>query len=216
LFIVASRQVRILLRTRRDYLCMSRRETASNVLLGAILLAAFALLCLVLVGAVLLPVYAADLAVKHFLPGLGRRWDLEFYGLLCLVALAEGLTDLWTKRWTNAFLSLASVPMMLSIPFATVRTAVRSDGPFPVWPVLLIFMVHIPVTRFEFLMAASVIGGCVAVNTGLLGSGAVAHYVAYCILFVTFLWFVVQARRGRIGRGRIERTDPNYFSSTST
>jgi hypothetical protein len=196
---------------------MSRRETASNVLLGAILLAAFALLCLVLVGAVLLPVYAADLAVKHFLPGLGRRWDLEFYGLLCLVALASGLIDFWKRRWTNAFLALATIPMILSIPFATVRSAVRSDGPFPVWPVFLIFVVqHTPLTRFEFLAAALTISGCVAVNAGFFGSGIVAHYIAYCFPLATFVWFIVQVRRGRIGRGRIERTDPNYFSSTST
>ena len=191
---------------------MNRRETASDVLLGAILLITFAVLCLVLAGAVLLPIYAVDRAVKHFLPGLGRHWDLEFYGLLCIAAFACGLTGLWKRRWTNAFLSLATIPMMLSIPFATIRSAVRSDGPFAVWPLFLIFVVqYVPLTRFEFFAAALTISGCVAVNTGLLGSGVVAHFIAYCILFATFVWFVVDTRRLRT-----KITDTNSFSPTST
>ena len=191
---------------------MSRRETASNLLLGAILLAAFALLCLVLFGAVLLPVYAAELAIKHFLPGLGRHWDLEFYGLLCLAALGSGIVDFWKRRWTNAFLSLATIPMMLSIPFATVRSAVRSDGPFAAWPALLIFVVqHVPLSRLEFFASALTISGCIAVNTGLLGMGTAAHYVAYCILFAVFAWFVI-----RIRHERFVRTDANSLFPTKT
>jgi hypothetical protein len=191
---------------------MSRRETTSNVLLGTILLAAFVLICLILSVAILFPIYAVDRAVKHFLPGLGRHWDIEFYGFVCIAALACGLTDLWKKRWTNAFLSLASIPMMLSIPFATVRSALRSDGPFAPWPAFLILvMQYVPLTRLEFFAAALTISGCIAVNTGLLGSGAFAHFIAYGILFATFVWFVIDTRRLRT-----KIKDLDSLSPTST
>lgn len=188
------------------------RETASNVLIGGLLLSVLILGFAAVGGAAWFALYAVEIGVKHFLPALGRHWDLAFYGALAVGTFSAGLVDLWKKRWRNAFLSLALVPMLFSIPLAAIRTAVRSDGPFPVWPALLIFVVqHVPLSRLEFFAGALTVAGCIALNAGLLGAGAAAHYLAFCIPIGSLAWLVIYVRHERFAR-----TDASALFPTRT
>ncbi len=177
--------------------CMNRREIAVNVLIGSVLVLTFACLVAAAFGAVGLAAYATNMAVKHFLPGIARPGDIVFYGFFALLLLISGIADLRKRRWRNAFLSFAAVAMILSIFFARPESRFGLSGSLAIFVILP--MLAIPAdsgpTRPHFLGAASIVFFVVAINTGLLGSGALARIVANCVLVGVFLWLAIDVRR---------------------
>lgn len=183
---------------------MGRREIAVNALLGAILLIAFAIPCLVLIGAGGLLLYGVSAAVRHFLPGLAESRDLIFYGVLSAWALVSGFKHVFKRQWTSAFVSFTIIPMIASAWFAGAHSPLHKDGLFVFpWFVLILSSTGSVVQRFDFLMSAFIVSACIAVNTGVLGSGELQQYAAYSVLLTAFLWFVVQFRRGVTDRARM-------------
>jgi hypothetical protein len=177
---------------------MSMREAAVNLLVGTLLLLVFAVLCLALAGASGVLFYGFVAAVTHFLPGLAKAPEAIFYLLLSFWSLVSSVGHVRKHRWTTAFLSFTVIPMTASFWFAGTHSPLNQGGfsVFP-WLVLILSLTEAAVTRFDFLMSAFIVSVCVAVNTGLLGSGHLQQYAAKSVLIAAFMWFVVQLRRGR-------------------
>ena len=175
---------------------MNRREITVNTLLGLLLLLAFAIPVVVLVIAVGFALQAVDLFVAHSLPQLVHSWDVEFYGFLCLWSLISGVGHLRKRRWTSAFLSFAIIPTIISTWFSVVRSPLGNQGIF-LWPwCLIIFNSSDSVlTRLEFMLSSLFVSAGIAVNSSLLGSGALARATSWMVLVGVFTLFVIQWRR---------------------
>ncbi len=181
---------------------MSDRESAINVLLGAILLGAFAVSVLAVAGAIWTVLYTIDLAVKHFLPAVDRPWDIEFYGLICLAILALGVKQSWRRLSTNAFLSFAAAPSILlpwlfnSQPHHAAGLALR----FPIaWFIVLLLPRYSRIPLSEFVACASIISASFALNAGLLGSGALSTIVGMVLSVAVIARALIDARDGKYG-----------------
>ena len=172
------------------------RETPVNVLLGLFLLFVFAVPFLLGIFAIGFAVQYLDLAFRKFVPALARPWDVVFYGILCLWSLISGVGHLRKWRWRNAFLSLAIVPMIISIWLAGRRLPFR-DNAFFAWPWFLVVFASTDslLTRLEFTLGGILIGASVGVSTGLLGSGTVAQVVADCIFLGAITLLSIHLRR---------------------
>jgi hypothetical protein len=181
----------------REYdLRMHSRETAVNLLLGVVLVLIFA----VLVGAVVatfgIVLYATDLVVKHVFPGLARSWNAEFYGVPCLWSLIAGIGHLRKLRLRNTFLSLAIIPMIVSVWFASPNSPLR-DNAFFMWPWFMVLLIPADslLTKLEFTLGGFVVTTTFAVNAGLLGSGTFARVATDCVFVAVFALVVVYFRR---------------------
>jgi hypothetical protein len=62
--------------------------------------------------------------------------------------------------------------------------------------------------RFYFFLASAVAAASVAVNSGMLGNGVVAHTVANCVLGGITVWFIDIVRKNR-GDKSARSTDPS-------
>jgi hypothetical protein len=176
---------------------MSRRDIVVNTLLGLLLVSVFALPFFL--GIAILPVVlkGAGLAIASFWPKLAHPQNAAILVLIALCALTPAVVHSRKRRWRNAFLSFAALPMILSIWFADAHSSFGLNGDY--WIVILLVAFSSPPdsapTRFHFFAAACAISAVVAVNTGLLGYGLIARIVSDCVFAGLFIWFVVDARR---------------------
>jgi hypothetical protein len=172
---------------------MSRHDIIVNTLLGLLLVAAPALLFF-LAFAVL---KGAGLVIASFWPQVAHSQDVALLGFMALGALASAIRHSRKRRWHNAFLSFAALPMFLSIWFAGAHSSFGLNGDWLIAGLLFAFFIppDSAPTRFQFFVAASAISAVVAVNTGLLGSGFLARIVADCALAGYLAWFVWNARK---------------------
>jgi hypothetical protein len=189
---------------------MSRREIATNVLLGLILLVVFAIPVVAVVAAVGYLFLAIGAPLTHYLSRLGLPEDVLLYGFLSVAAIWGGVSHLRKRQWVNAFIVLMVVPVIVSTVFAVVRSPL--DGSRFPW-IWLVIMVLLPsassLTRLEFMLSAFVAGGAFAVNTGLLGAGTPARLTTDCVLVGAFILAAVYLRRQRA-----ELASPQAVSST--
>jgi hypothetical protein len=177
---------------------VNRPEIAVNVFLGTILLLTFTLPIFLGLLFLTYAIPLLNLAIETYLPDLDRRtvFDLVLYGLLSLWPLRQGIASLRRRLWTNAFLSFAIVPMMLSL---SVRHSMISDSLLFASPWWLMFYITTDseLTRHEFMLGGFVISLTVAVNTGLLGSGTPAKLATYCVYMAMFALFGTYLNRER-------------------
>jgi len=180
---------------------MSGKETAVNVLIGTMLLSAFALFVAAYMGAIGLAFYGVNLAAKHLFPGLDRASDIEFYGFACLAALLWSVQHLRKRLWPNAFLSFAIVVAITLIGLADLHSGRGHNGFFFLaWPLFLLLVMPLehPLRRWEFVLGAIFVSAGVAATTGMLGSTAIARYVPNGVVLGVFAWFIVNTRLGRL------------------
>jgi hypothetical protein len=172
---------------------MSRREIVVNTLLGLLLISIPALLFLLGIAVL----RGADQVVTSVWPQLAHSQDAVLLGFMALGALTVAIRHSRKRRWHNAFLSFAALPMFLSIWFAGAHSSFGLNGDWLIASLLFAFFVppDSAPTRFQFFVAASAISAVVAVNTGLLGSGFLARIVADCALAGYLAWFVWNARK---------------------
>ena len=119
---------------------------------------------------------------------------LAVYGVLSLV---YGVGHLRSRRWRNAFLSLVIIPVVFSWWWGSNHWA-AGDESFPsMWFILIVLVVPgaVCVSRYEFLLWASIAGTIMALNLGLMGSGQLAHSARVCTEAAAFVLFVLFARR---------------------
>jgi len=170
------------------------RDIVVNILLGVLLVSVFLLpffLFVVVAGYVL---QALSLRVEHLFPRMPGS-QVMLVGIFLAVFLFSAVRDVWKRRWLRAFLSLAILPMIASVWLAGVHSPLGLRTPF--WVLTLFPVFAIPEgstpTRSQFFLAASIICAVIAINTGLLGSGAMARIAADCLMAGAFLWFVIDA-----------------------
>jgi hypothetical protein len=176
---------------------MSRREIVVNTLLGLLLVSVAALPFLL--GIAVLK--GADRLITSFWPQLADSRNAALLGFMTLAALTSAVAHSRKRRWRNAFLCFAALPMIPSIWFAYPHSSFGLNGDF--WIASFFLILSIPPdsapTRFRFFATASAISAVIAVNTGLLGSGLIPRIVSDSVLAGLFIWFVIEARRNSNG-----------------
>jgi len=173
------------------------RGTVLNVFLGLVLILVFAVLFAAGLGAIAFAFYVIDLAAKRFLPGLPHSSDLEFYSLLSLVWLISGIMNLRKRLWRSAFLSLATIPAIVSVWLANPHSPAGRDSFWSIWivAILLATAQKSSVPRSEFFLGAAIVSVILALNTGLLGFGVFAHAAWSCTVVAAIALFVIPLRR---------------------
>jgi hypothetical protein len=181
---------------------LSHKETAVNVLLGALLLSALA----APFAGVMLAFYGVDQALKHFFPALAHRGDVAFYGLMSLSLCMICLGQLRKRLWTNLFLSsTASVSLILPRLLNTQSHSplVGFDLRFQfAWFLVFFIPQNIPVSRNQFLMWSAFVVALFADNAGLLGSGWLSTTVEVASWAVAVAWSLVTVRADEFPRLR--------------
>jgi hypothetical protein len=171
---------------------MSRREIVVNTLLGLLLVSALPVFFLV--GLAVLK--GASLVIASFWPQVAHPQNAAFVGFVALAALTSSVRHFRKRRWRNAFLTFAALPMILSFWFAGAHSSLGLGGDFWIAGVLFVFIPPDSApTRFQFFAAATVISAVVAVNTGLLGFGLMSRIVSDCLLAGFYIWCVNEFRR---------------------
>jgi hypothetical protein len=172
------------------------RDTAVNVLLACVLVAAFLLPFLLYLVAADYILWGLDQGVKHFLPKFAHP-EVIFVGVLLLASLVQAVRHMWKRRRLRAFLWFAILPAIGSAVLADVHAPFSLHGPlwlFGLFPIYFIPETAEP-TRTQFFLASAAISAVVAINAGMLGSGYRARIVAFCIVAGLFIRFVILVRR---------------------
>jgi hypothetical protein len=148
------------------------------------------LLGIFLISVLFLPFLLGIVVLKYAVPVIDQElWILfptaahpayiAFIALLSLLALISGVTNLRKRRWRDAFLCLAILPMIASIRFAGPHSMFGIDGSIWVWPWLIVTAAQSGLNRSQFFLAGAVIGAVVAINAGLLGAGTLCRVASY-------------------------------------
>jgi hypothetical protein len=179
---------------------MRGREAIVNTLLG-----------IFLISVLFLPFLLGIVVLKYAVPVIDRElWILfptaahpayiAFIALLSLLALISGVTNLRKRRWRDAFLCLAILPMIASIRFAGPHSMFGIDGSIWVWPWLIVTAAQSGLNRSQFFLAGAVIGAVVAINAGLLGAGTLCRVASYGVLLVSLGLAAWSIRSGMTNR----------------
>jgi len=172
---------------------MSRRETATNLLAGAGLLTLFSIPVLLLIFSIDLLFRAFQLVWQHFsLPGIPT--NIEFYGILGLWAVINGVKGIRRRFWTNSFLAFS---LVAAIAFLCVRQQPWDDAFATMWPMFFLFMVPTErrLRRYEFILGAGIVMAELALTAGLLGPGTPTRWIASCCGLCAAGWFFWTVRR---------------------
>jgi hypothetical protein len=175
---------------------MSRREIVVNTLLGILLISVWALPFLVALVAAAYLAGPIGGVVKFVFPAIHDPANVLFFCSFGAMLLVGGIRLMRKRRWVNAFLFFAGVPMLLSIWLADSHSPLGFNGPFWVsslFPILATPADSAP-TRSQFFIGASTICAVIAANTGLFGSGSVARISADLVTALLVVWFVIYMR----------------------
>lgn len=174
---------------------MKVRETAVNILIGALLLVIFAAICAAICSLFGLSLYALSLAVKHFLPGVSG--DVWFFALILFLSISSAIGDLRKRLWPNAFVSLSIVAILFA---ALLGAATRHDTSwwFKVYPLFLLLLITNgrALRSWELALAGALVVVEILLNAGLL-MGTPSRIVEVCTSAGVLAWLVVQIRRGQ-------------------
>jgi hypothetical protein len=179
---------------------MSRRDVVVNTLLGTILLsilfAYFAAIGLMF----LFGFVGLDWIVRRVFAGMTLPAGFSFLVIWALIAVWSSIGHARKGHWRNVFLVFVSVPLLGFAWFALLPSSIGGYGHAGLWglPTLRWFPVFIVfgtsgdanLDRLRFFLAAAVAAASVAVNSGLLGNGALARTVASCILVAAAAWMI--------------------------
>lgn len=179
------------------------RETAQNVLIGAMLLLILGGGFAVCAEAFGFALYSADLAVRHYLPSVAHAWRIELLGFISVVILIGCARQVRKRLWMNAFLSFTGAVTMV-LPWLLSGDLHRVlGGPslgFPmVWFIVLILPQATRASRGEFVGCAAMIATAFAVNSGLLGRGRLETVTEIGFFIAILAWVFVRSRDGSFG-----------------
>jgi hypothetical protein len=176
---------------------MSRRDVVVNTSIGFFLLAVAFLVLLAYVAALWLAIWTIKDLAGRFFPGVTVPFPVALFTVLGISSLASGVGHLRGRRWRNAFVSLALIPMGVSIWFANPHLPFGLDG-FPyVWLTVIAFFPgeKLFLQRSEFILSASILIAVMAVNSGIFGFGVFTHYLLVCTLLAAIVLLAIKVRR---------------------
>jgi hypothetical protein len=179
---------------------MSRRDIVINTVLGFLIVAIFLFPFLLFAVVAEYILRALNLSVGYLFPGTANL-KVVILAVFLIVSLVSAVGQVWKRRWRNAFLSFAMLPLFASVCLADAHSLLGLRGPFWIFGLLPIFAIPEASgpTRSQFLLVASTICAVIAINTGLLGSGLVARIIAGCVLVGLALWFIIDVRQRDAG-----------------
>jgi hypothetical protein len=180
------------------------RDTVVNTLLGLFLLTVALFIFLAFVAALGLAIWTVEHLAEHFFPGSTFPSSAAVLVIYSISSLAYGLSHLRGRRWRNAFLCLAAVPVIVSIWFADPHSPFGRDGFVSIWLTLMVLLTpeESLVPRFELFLSATIVSAVVVVNSGFAGSDVLAHVISNCTLVAAVILLIVQTRRNQIARDR--------------
>jgi hypothetical protein len=179
---------------------MRGREAIVNTLLGIFLISVLFLPFLLGIVVLKYAVPVIDQELWILFPTAAHPAYIAFIALLSLLALISGVTNLRKRRWRDAFLCLAILPMIASIRFAGPHSMFGIDGSIWVWPWLIVTAAQSGLNRSQFFLAGAVIGAVVAINAGLLGAGTLCRVASYGVLLVSLGLAAWSIRSGMTNR----------------
>lgn len=176
-----------------------RRDTAINFLVGALLVLAFAAICLACAVPILLAIGALRSLAGFLLPAASRI-DIEIFCFLSLALLVVCLKQIRKRIWPNVFLSVLAIPTIMLPYLLNFRTHYVS--PDTVTALLIVLLPEdTRVSRVEFISWAAILAASFAANVGLLGSGVLSRIVEFSLGMLVLGWVVIKIRDRRYGTG---------------
>jgi len=179
------------------------RETALNVLIGAMLLLILGGGFAVCAEAFGFAVHYADLAVKHYFPALTHAWRIELLGSISVVILIGCARQLSKRLWMNAFLSFTAVVAIVLPWLLSADSRSGLDGTASRFPLVWFIWFFLPqatrIPRSEFFGCALMIVAAFAINTGLLGAGLLETFIEISLYIGIMGWILVKSRDGKFG-----------------
>jgi len=178
-------------------LLMSRRDIVVDTLIGILLLAVALFLVLFFIAALGLALWTVEHLAKRCFPGVVLPYSITLLVVYGVSSLAYSVGHLRHQRWRNAFLSLAAIPVIVSIWFADPHSPFGRDGFVLIWLALMGLCTpdKSPLPQTEFFLGAPIAGVVVAVNSGFVGTGALADAASNCAVLAAVVLLVLQGRR---------------------
>jgi hypothetical protein len=172
---------------------MSRRDTALNIFLGAVVILRWSAPYL----AIAVILYGIGIAIGPFLPAVSKD---NAYGLmLAFIFAVNCYTSARSREWLNALISLLAVALPL---VSWWRGVSFFDSPGSITATaLMLFLVASPRRSrhaWEWILLVALVISGVALSTGLIGSGAVSRLVNQGSILAAAARFVVLRRRGEL------------------
>jgi len=191
---------------------VSRRDSATNALIGIFLLVVF-FACL------------AAIALVCWLGFTGSEWILRRIFPHVTYAATFSSIGIWTwflvwtavghgrkRRWRNAFLFLAVAPItgwIFMVPMPPSIGGIGGNWVLYCWlPLIMVIGIagDASMGRPKFFLAAAIVGAVAALNSGLLGYTALSSAAAYCLVTGTLVWWCIDIIRIR---RKTETADPS-------
>ncbi len=178
---------------------MSCRDVVVNTLLGTILLfvlfAYFAAIGLIF----LFGFVGIGWIVRRVFAGMTLPAGFSSLVIFALIVVWSSIEHARKGRWRNVFLAFASVPL-LGFAWFDLPSSIGGFGYAGLWvlpavrwfPVFIVFGTSgdANLDRLRFYLATGVAAASVAVNSGLLGNGALARMVANFLLVAAAAWMI--------------------------
>jgi hypothetical protein len=172
---------------------MSKRETALNIFLGAIVILRWSAPYLALVAIL----YGIGIAIGHFFPAVSQD---NAYGLmLAFIFAVNCYTSARDRQWLNALISLSAV----ALPLASWWRGVSFfDSPGSMTANSLVLFLGLSPRRsrhaWEWMLPVALLISGVALSAGLIGSGAVSRLLTEGSILAAAGWMILLWRRGEL------------------
>jgi hypothetical protein len=178
---------------------MGRRDKVVNTLLGIFLLVTALAIFLAFVGASWLGLSVIRYLADFFFPGVVLPASLTLFAVYGACSLAAGVKHMRRRLWRNAFLCFSVLPVIAFVWLSHPSSPLGPDSFLSLWFVFMVLFTpeQSLIPRPEFFLAASVISEFVIVASGLVGSGAFAHFISICTRLSAVVLFVIQVRRNQ-------------------
>ena len=169
---------------------MSHREIAFNVMLGAILLLVFAVPVFLLVLAGALLVHAAHVISTQYLAHLPHSYGLGFALSVCLILAFYARAQIRERRWTNAFLFIVGIPVLLLDWFFTTSADLTQNFP-SVYLLSFFLLTLVPIRRrlqhWELILGTALLASYIALRE----ASGFSSYADGALFLAVILWLMV-------------------------
>ncbi len=180
-----------------------QRETAINVLLGAVLVSIFSLGVAAVFLALRLALYATDWLVARAFPALRDHQSIAIIGVLTTFLLVSSVQSFRRRAWRKAFVDVA-LPAVYALVLATDLRLGRS--PDPLWFfVFVVGMGNMPKSNMPSadiskreLFVSCFICTLLMVETVWFGFGTAHELIRDSMYVFLFAWFSMRVRENWI------------------
>lgn len=181
---------------------MSRREMALNVVLGAGLLFAFAIVVSAAFLALRFALYLFDLALTFLYPPAPKHPNEFVLIALCIFILGNSLFDFRQRRWRAGFLALAGSSMLTVVCLLRTYENRPLETPWILFFFLVFSTPKLPykgrdIQRNPFLLAGILL--CLGTLSVLGVLGMLTSLVNVFLIVLTTGWFIMESQKSRPG-----------------